>query len=114
MPPPGVPVFAQRLWPAVPSRSDSGDDRRLVRAAGELRRHGGHRSAGRCLCGGFAAHGAADTRGLARESMIYSRSAEYAIRAVVQMAALPPGECAMVKNIAAEGGIPAHFLAKIL
>jgi Rrf2 family transcriptional regulator, iron-sulfur cluster assembly transcription factor len=46
--------------------------------------------------------------------MIYSRSSEYAIRAVVHMAALPAGEYAMVKNIAAEGGIPAHFLAKIL
>ena len=46
--------------------------------------------------------------------MIYSRSAEYAIRALVQLAALPPGEYAMAKNIAAEGNIPAHFLAKIL
>jgi Rrf2 family iron-sulfur cluster assembly transcriptional regulator len=46
--------------------------------------------------------------------MIYSRSAEYAIRAVVHMAALPPGEYVMVKHIAAEGGIPSHFLAKIL
>ena len=46
--------------------------------------------------------------------MIYSRSAEYAIRAVVYMAALPPGEFAMVKHIAAEGAIPSHFLAKIL
>jgi len=46
--------------------------------------------------------------------MIYSRSAEYAIRAVVHMAALPPGEYAMVKHIASEGAIPSHFLAKIL
>ena len=46
--------------------------------------------------------------------MIYSRSAEYAIRGCVHMAALAPGEYAMVKNIAAEAGIPAHFLAKIL
>lgn len=46
--------------------------------------------------------------------MIYSRSAEYAIRAVVHLAALPAGEYAMVKHIAAEGGIPPHFLAKIL
>jgi Rrf2 family protein len=46
--------------------------------------------------------------------MIYSRSSEYAIRAVVHMATLPPGEYAMVKHIAADGGIPAHFLAKIL
>jgi Rrf2 family iron-sulfur cluster assembly transcriptional regulator len=46
--------------------------------------------------------------------MIYSRSAEYAIRALVQMAPLPPGEFAMVKHIAAESAIPSHFLAKIL
>jgi Rrf2 family protein len=46
--------------------------------------------------------------------MIYSRSAEYALRALIQLAALPPGEYAMAKNIAAEGNIPAHFLAKIL
>ena len=46
--------------------------------------------------------------------MIYSRSAEYALRALIQLAALPPDEYAMAKNIAAEGNIPAHFLAKIL
>jgi len=46
--------------------------------------------------------------------MIYSRSAEYAIRAFVHMATAPPGEYSMVKHIAAESGIPAHFLAKIL
>jgi len=46
--------------------------------------------------------------------MIYSRSAEYAIRGCIHMAALAPGEYAMVKNIAAEAGIPSHFLAKIL
>src|SRR5436309_13921740 len=46
--------------------------------------------------------------------MIYSRSSEYAIRAFVQMASLPPGEYVMVKNIAAEADIPSHFLAKIL
>lgn len=46
--------------------------------------------------------------------MIYSRSAEYAISALVHMAALGPDEYALVKNIAAEAGIPAHFLAKIL
>jgi len=46
--------------------------------------------------------------------MLYSRSAEYALRAVVQLAALAPGEYALVKTIAAETGIPSHFLAKIL
>lgn len=46
--------------------------------------------------------------------MIYSRSAEYAIRAFVQLAAVPEGKYAMVKQIAAAGEIPSHFLAKIL
>jgi Rrf2 family iron-sulfur cluster assembly transcriptional regulator len=46
--------------------------------------------------------------------MIFSRSAEYAIRGLVHLASLAPGESAMVKNIAAESSIPEHFLAKIL
>lgn len=46
--------------------------------------------------------------------MIYSRSAEYAIRAFVHLAQVPDGKYAMVKNIAAEEEIPSHFLAKIL
>ena len=46
--------------------------------------------------------------------MIYSRSSEYAIRAFVHLAQVPDGKYAMVKNIAAEEEIPAHFLAKIL
>ena len=46
--------------------------------------------------------------------MIYSRSAEYAIRAFVNLAQVQDGKYAMVKNIAEQEGIPAHFLAKIL
>jgi Rrf2 family protein len=46
--------------------------------------------------------------------MIYSRSAEYAIRAFVYLAEVPPGKYAMVKQIAEESDIPSHFLAKIL
>jgi Rrf2 family iron-sulfur cluster assembly transcriptional regulator len=46
--------------------------------------------------------------------MLYSRSAEYAIRSLVHLAGLADGEYAMVKNIAAETAIPPHFLAKIL
>jgi Rrf2 family transcriptional regulator, iron-sulfur cluster assembly transcription factor len=46
--------------------------------------------------------------------MIYSRSAEYAIRAFVNLAQVPEGKYAMVKNIAEQEDIPAHFLAKIL
>jgi Rrf2 family iron-sulfur cluster assembly transcriptional regulator len=46
--------------------------------------------------------------------MIYSRSAEYAIRAFVHLAQVPDGKYEMVKQIAADEEIPAHFLAKIL
>src|SRR5205823_9980908 len=46
--------------------------------------------------------------------MIYSRSAEYAIRAFVHLAQVQDGKYAMVKNIAEQEEIPAHFLAKIL
>src|SRR6202021_1082116 len=46
--------------------------------------------------------------------MIYSRSAEYAIRAFVHLAQVPDGKYAMVKNIAEQEDIPVHFLAKIL
>lgn len=46
--------------------------------------------------------------------MIYSRSAEYAIRAFVNLAQVPGGKYAMVKQIAEQEEIPAHFLAKIL
>src|SRR4051795_8746429 len=46
--------------------------------------------------------------------MIYSRSAEYAIRAFVHLARVPDGKYAMVKNVAEQEEIPAHFLAKIL
>ena len=46
--------------------------------------------------------------------MIYSRSSEYAIRALVHLAALPPGDYAMAKTVADDAGIPGHFLAKLL
>src|ERR1035438_6966076 len=46
--------------------------------------------------------------------MIYSRTAEYAIRAFVNLAQVQDGKYAMVKNIAEQEDIPAHFLAKIL
>ncbi len=46
--------------------------------------------------------------------MIYSRSAEYAIRAFIFLAQVPTGKYAMVKQIAEESDIPSHFLAKIL
>ncbi len=46
--------------------------------------------------------------------MVFSRSAEYAIHALVTLGTRPPGEPLLVKQIAAEAGIPEHFLAKIL
>ena len=46
--------------------------------------------------------------------MIYSRSAEYAIRSFVYLARVPDGKFAMARNIAEKEKIPAHFLAKIL
>jgi Rrf2 family protein len=46
--------------------------------------------------------------------MIYSRSAEYAIRSFVHLARIPNGQFAMARHIAEEEKIPAHFLAKIL
>ena len=46
--------------------------------------------------------------------MIYSRSADYAIRAFVHLAQIPDGKFAMARHIAGEERIPAHFLAKIL
>ncbi len=46
--------------------------------------------------------------------MIYSRSAEYAIRAFVLLSSVPEGKYAMVKQVAEQGDIPSHFLAKIL
>ncbi len=46
--------------------------------------------------------------------MIYSRSAEYAIRAFVHLASAPEGKYTMVKQIAERADIPSHFLAKIL
>ena len=46
--------------------------------------------------------------------MIFSRSAEYAIRGLTQLAQLPPGQSALVKQVAADTGVPEHYLAKIL
>jgi Rrf2 family protein len=46
--------------------------------------------------------------------MIYSRSAEYAIRSFVYLAGVPNGKFAMARQIAEREQIPGHFLAKIL
>src|SRR5690606_2604659 len=50
----------------------------------------------------------------AEGAMIYSRSAEYAIRAFVHLAGAEDGRMVMARQIAEETGIPLHFLAKIL
>jgi Rrf2 family iron-sulfur cluster assembly transcriptional regulator len=46
--------------------------------------------------------------------MIYSRSVEHAIRALVFLSQVPEGQYVMVKHIAQQEDIPSHFLAKIL
>ena len=46
--------------------------------------------------------------------MIYSRSAEYAIRAFMYLATVERGRYSMAKHIAGQCDIPSHFLAKIL
>src|ERR1700730_17579999 len=46
--------------------------------------------------------------------MLYSRSADYAIRSFVYLARIPDGEFVMARHIAEDEQIPAHFLAKIL
>jgi Rrf2 family protein len=46
--------------------------------------------------------------------MIYSRSTEYAIRALIPLSKAPEGKYTMVKAIAEQEQIPTHFLAKIL
>ncbi len=46
--------------------------------------------------------------------MIFSRSAEYAIRAFACLAEAEPGSFVMAKEIAERAELPSHFLAKIL
>ena len=46
--------------------------------------------------------------------MIYSKSAEYAIRATIHLAQLSDGHCVMAKDIARIEEIPPPYLAKIL
>ncbi|MCL4401062.1 MAG: Rrf2 family transcriptional regulator [Acidobacteria bacterium] len=46
--------------------------------------------------------------------MIYSRSTEYAIRALIPLAQAEEGKYVMAKTLAEQENIPSHFLAKIL
>ncbi len=46
--------------------------------------------------------------------MIYSKTTQYAIDALVHLAGLPAGDCLGVQEMAGELNIPEHFLGKIL
>jgi Rrf2 family transcriptional regulator, iron-sulfur cluster assembly transcription factor len=46
--------------------------------------------------------------------MLYSKTCEYAIRALVYMAGKPEGAFTTVQEIAQEEGLPPYFLSKIL
>jgi Rrf2 family protein len=46
--------------------------------------------------------------------MLLSQTAQYALRALARIAALPPASAATAKDISAETGVPPHYLSKIL
>src|SRR5262245_18889661 len=46
--------------------------------------------------------------------MIYSKSTQYAIRALVHLSRMEPGTLCRLEVIAKEAGIPQHFLGKIM
>lgn len=46
--------------------------------------------------------------------MVLSQTAEYALRAMAQLAVLPPGESVRGKDLASLTDIPSHYLSKIL
>lgn len=46
--------------------------------------------------------------------MLYSKTCEYAIRALTYMAHKPEGEFSQIKEIAAKEELPQHFLSKVL
>jgi Rrf2 family protein len=46
--------------------------------------------------------------------MLYSRSAQYAIRAMAHLATLPPGNYRRVRDVARDTRVPEPFLAKIM
>ena len=46
--------------------------------------------------------------------MLYSRTCEYAIRALTYMARKPQGDFSQIKEIASSEGLPQHFLSKVL
>ena len=48
------------------------------------------------------------------ERLLYSKAAEYAIRAMVSLAEQPEGQLIQLKEVAAKEEIPFHFLAKTM
>ncbi len=46
--------------------------------------------------------------------MLYSKAAEYAIRAMVYLAEQTPGELIQLKDVAEKEDVPFHFLAKTM
>lgn len=46
--------------------------------------------------------------------MILPQTAEYALRAMAQMAALPPGQAVRAADLSKLTGIPEHYLSKIM
>ena len=78
-------------------------------------RRWGRIKAATCICSReFLRYCCIEVSSLGGAQVIYSRSAEYAIRAFVHLAQVPDGKFAMVRQIAAQEELPAHFLAKIL
>jgi Rrf2 family protein len=46
--------------------------------------------------------------------MIYSKSCQYGIRAILYLASMPAGKMCKIEAIARAEGIPQHFLAKVM
>lgn len=47
-------------------------------------------------------------------SIFFSKQCEYALQSVLYLALKPPGEMTSIRDLAANLGIPYHFVAKIL
>lgn len=45
---------------------------------------------------------------------MFSQTAEYAIRALIELAKLPEGETMLARDLASTSGVPTHYLSKIL
>ncbi len=45
---------------------------------------------------------------------MFSQTAEYAIRALIELAKLPEGQTMLARDLASTSGVPTHYLSKIL